>query len=367
MERVQYRAEDRLCILCMGEKKMRSVICVHERFDATWPFAADHWHERWQREGGCEFYRTEEPEILVSQLVPDPATVQRLVLLGFPIGIDDGVDDLDPFSALEECFHSLSGYGGPRDEQSAPGIAAAQARGVSFIPHRADLYWGQSVAEFGLALTLCALRRIPQTYVGMMESHDPWNYKPAGGVGKPGQRGVQYGDDSRFTNGTLAGKRVRVVGAGNIGGRYASWCAAVGAHVAIWDPFAPQATFSVAGVERCFHLSELVKDSEIFVPMVPLTDSTRGLVPAELIDALPHGSLVVQVTRAAVCDTEALYRRVLNNELSLAADVYDAEPVPLDSPLLGRENVVHTPHNAGRTEHANRAWADDQIERFRPR
>ena len=47
-----------------------------------------------------------------------------------------------------------------------------------------------------------------------------------------------------------------------------------------------------------------------------------------------HG-LVVQVTRARVCDTEALYRRVLNDELALAADVFDEEPLPLSSPLLG--------------------------------
>ena len=79
-----------------------------------------------------------------------------------------------------------------------------------------------------------------------------------------------------------------------------------------------------------------------------------------------HG-LVVQVTRARVCDTEALYRRVLNDELALAADVFDPEPLPPDSPLLGRHNVVHTPHAAGRTRDANHAFADDAIARFKPR
>ena len=58
---------------------------------------------------------------------------------------------------------------------------------------------------------------------------------------------------------------------------------------------------------------------------------------------------------------------MLNDELALAADVFDVEPVPLDSPLLGRHNVVHTPHNAGRTRDANHAWVDDQIARFKPR
>ena len=141
----------------------------------------------------------------------------------------------------------------------------------------------------------------------------------------------------------------------------------MGADVAVWDPFAPDASFDLAGVTRCWHQDELVKDADIFAPMVPLTDSTRGLVTAEHINALPNKSLVVQVTRAKVCDTEALYRRVLNDELFLAADVFDEEPVPLDSPLLGRHNVIHTPHNAGRTIDANTARARDGIARFKAR
>ncbi len=333
---------------------MRSVICVHERFDAVWPFAGDYWRELWQEEG-CEFYRTVEPGARAPRMTPDPASVQRLVLLGLPAG----GEDLAPFTALEECFHS-SHRDAPTD-----GLAKAAARGVQIIAHRVDVYWGQSVAEYGLALTLCGLRRIPQLYAAMQQSYAPWEYTPA--VGKPGQRGAQFGDDTRFTSGTLSGKRVRVVGAGNIGARYASWCAAMGADVAIWDPFAPDATFAAAGARRCFHLTELVKDAEIFVPMLPLKEDTRGLIGSDLIDRLPRGCLVVQVTRAHICDTEALYRRVLNDELALAADVFDEEPVALDSSLLGRHNIVHTPHNAGRTKEANLAWVEDQVARFRPR
>ena len=332
---------------------MRSVICVHERFDADWPFAADYWQERWQSDG-CELYRTEEPDARAPQLVPDAGSVQRLVLLGLPADCED----LAPFKAIEECFHSAYG------NLPTAGLEQAAGRGVHIVPHRPELYWGQSVSEYGLALTLCGLRRIPQLYAAMKRSREPWKYRPD--VGKPGQRGGQFGDDSRFSNGTLGGKRVRIVGAGNIGARYASFCVAIGADVAIWDPFAPDATFAASGATRCFHLSELVKDAEIFVPMLPLKEDTRGLIGKELIDALPHGCLVVQVTRALICDTDALYRRVLNDELALAADVFDIEPVALDTPLLGRHNVVHTPHNAGRTLDANRAWVDDKIARFKP-
>jgi phosphoglycerate dehydrogenase-like enzyme len=141
----------------------------------------------------------------------------------------------------------------------------------------------------------------------------------------------------------------------------------LGADVAAWDPFAPEPAFHRAGARKEWHLDQLVRDAEIFAPMLPLTDSTRGIVTAEHIRALPQGCLVVLVTRAAICDMPTLRRRVLADELALAADVFDVEPLPLDDPLLGRHNVVHTPHNAGRTRNANQRWAEALAAQFAPR
>jgi phosphoglycerate dehydrogenase-like enzyme len=113
-------------------------------------------------------------------------------------------------------------------------------------------------------------------------------------------------------------------------------------------------------------LSRLVTDAEVFAPMLPLTEKTRGLVTGELINALPKSAIVVLVTRAGIVDMTALRRRVLADELALAADVFDVEPVPFSDPLLGRDNVVHTPHNAGRTRHANEQWAEMLLAKFAP-
>jgi phosphoglycerate dehydrogenase-like enzyme len=241
-----------------------------------------------------------------------------------------------------------------------------RARGVALYTQSSEGFWGQSVAEFGLALTLCGLRRIPQLHHQILTSQAPWVYQPPGGVGQPGGRGAQYGDDSRFANGTIGGKRVRIVGMGNIGSRYASFVHMLGAEVAAWDPYASEPCFHRAGARKEWHLDRLVGDAEIFAPMLPLTDSTRGIVTAEHIRALPRGCLVVLVTRAAICDMAALRTRVLADELALAADVFDVEPLPLDDPLLGRHNVVHTPHNAGRTRQANQRWAEALAAQFVP-
>lgn len=206
---------------------------------------------------------------------------------------------------------------------------------------------GQSVAEFALGLTIAGLRRIPQLHTEIITDQDPWDYDPDR---RPlaGKRGHQFADDTT----------VRIVGVRNIGSRYANFVNELGADVAGYDPYADKPCFHRSGTRKVWRLDDLITDTEIFAPMVPLTEETEKLVTAQHINALPSGCLVVLVTRAQVCDMAAVRERVIADEIALAADVWDIEPLPLDDPLLDRHNVVHTPHLAGRTRHANEQWAE---------
>lgn len=334
---------------------MDSVIVVHPSFDGIWPFAADHAHARWRTQGDVIFRRLDPADARSAhEVIELPEQVGRLIALGVPF--------------TSACLHAMPNLRelvctDPVGESLPADLAG---RGVRRITHPSEGFWGQSVSEFGLALTLCGLRRIPQTHHEIVGSRTPWQYDPPYGLGLPGTRGQQFGDDPRFANGTVEGKRVRIVGAGNIASRYAGFVHMLGADVAAWDPFASEPCFHRAGARREWHLDELMKDAEIFAPMVPLTEKTRGLITAAHIDSLPRGCLVVLVTRAGVCDVPALRRRVLADELALAADVFDVEPLPPDDPLLGRHNVVHTPHNAGRTRDANERWTEALLVQFAP-
>jgi len=273
-----------------------SAVLVHQEFDGIWPFAAEHWQRLWERSGAVELVRLNGGATRpFHRLLQGAEGLRRLALLGF---------DLEPGSLA--TLPALREIGLLECELGEEVRAEADRRGIRVYRPTSEGYWGQSVAEFALALTLAALRRIPQTHRQMIADLSAWDYRPPPGGPRPGGRGSQFGDDPRFANGTVDGKRVRIVGAGNIGSRYAGFCRMLGADVAAWDPF-----------------------------------------------ALPRGCLVVLATRAGICDMAALRRRVLAGELALAADVFDVEPLPLDDPLLGRDNVVHTPHNAGRTVHAN--------------
>ncbi|MEQ7004817.1 NAD(P)-dependent oxidoreductase [Actinopolymorpha sp. B17G11] len=340
----------------LGESA-RDVLVSHASFDGHWPWVAEAFRLEWPP-GQCplECVRLDVDDARpVHEAIRDPASVHRLVVLGAPFT----PESVEAFAGLREAA-LLDAYG-----ENAEPAELLRARGVEVHRHESEGFWGQSVAEFGLALTLCGLRRIPQLHHEMLTDLAPWDYSPPGGVPRPGARGGQYGDDPRFTAGTVAGARVRVVGAGNIASRYAGFVSALGADVAAWDPYATEPCFHRSGARREHHLDRLVRDAEIFVPMVPLLPSTEGLVTADHIDALPAGCLVVLVTRALICDMAAIRRRVLADEIALAADVWDVEPLPLSDPLLGRHNVVHTPHNAGRTKQANEAFARAILAKFR--
>lgn len=201
--------------------------------------------------------------------------------------------------------------------------------------------WAQSVAEVTLALTLNALRMIPQWHKRMAAGERLWNFEYA-----------QFCDHPDFVNGTLGTKTVGVMGLGQIGGRVAKWCGALGARVLGYDPFIPKARLDELGVEGV-EMDALVDACEIVIVTIPPTPSARKILSRERIYRLQKGALVAITTRAHAVDMDALRERIIAHELAGAFDVYDNEPVPTDDLLRNRVNVVHTPHIAGRTKDAN--------------
>jgi phosphoglycerate dehydrogenase-like enzyme len=80
---------------------------------------------------------------------------------------------------------------------------------------------------------------------------------------------------------------------------------------------------------------------------LPLTEATRHLVDAEILDALPSDAVVVNVGRGGVVDEPALIERLSAGSLAGAAlDVVEREPLPEDSPLWVLPNVIISPHDA---------------------
>lgn len=327
---------------------MTRTIVVGPLFEDVWPFAADSLRELWEERGSVKFRRLEETPDRLIDVLDTPSEVTELAALGVPVTETCA----EKLTALEAAFvMTESMY-----EVNTEAHERLKDHNVIVYDHTDEGFWAQSVAEFGVGLTINALRKIPQKHTAMIESRAPWDLDQLDNE-IPGANGHQFGDDPNFTNGTVAGTRIRVAGVGNIGSTYADAVDALGANIEAYDPYADEPCFHRSGAKRIWSLERLIEDAEVFVPTIPLTDDTEGIITADHVHALPEGCIIVLITRAGIIDMDAVRERILADEIALAADVWDKEPLPLDDPLLDRHNVVHTPHIAGRTRDANEAWA----------
>jgi phosphoglycerate dehydrogenase-like enzyme len=92
--------------------------------------------------------------------------------------------------------------------------------------------------------------------------------------------------------------------------------------------------------------------ADIVVVVVPLTDETTHLVDDAFLSTMRDGTLLVNVSRGPVADTNALLAHAQTGRLRLALDVTDPEPLPEGHPLFALDNVLISPHVGGATSAA---------------
>ncbi|HEX5407012.1 MAG TPA: D-2-hydroxyacid dehydrogenase [Pseudonocardiaceae bacterium] len=153
---------------------------------------------------------------------------------------------------------------------------------------------------------------------------------------------------SRYTTRSLAGKRVTVVGLGQIGRHTAATFAALGTHVVgVARPGGSVPELPGATVIDTGALDTVLPGTDVLVLTVPLTPATTHLIDRRRLDLLPDGAVVVNIARGPVIDQAALVAVLAEGRLGGAAlDVTDPEPLPADSPLWDRPDVLISPHSA---------------------
>jgi phosphoglycerate dehydrogenase-like enzyme len=189
-----------------------------------------------------------------------------------------------------------------------PGVTLCNAAGV----HDA------STAELAVGLILASLRGIDDFARAMPQGQ--WRH---------GRRE------------SLADKRIVVLGAGGVG-------RAIGRRLA---PFEVDVSLvgrkARADVLASDALPTVLPSADIVVLAVPLSAETTGLVGDAFLTAMPAGSLLVNVSRGAVVDTDALVAHTGSGRIRAALDVTDPEPLPPNHPLWRIPGVLISPHVGG--------------------
>ena len=195
------------------------------------------------------------------------------------------------------------------------GVGLANAAGV----HDA------STAELALALTLASLRDFPDFHAAQQEGR--W---------LPGS-----------IHQALADKRVLILGYGSIGRAIAARFTPFEVELTAVASTARAGDDLVRSVHGVDELPSLLPEHDVVVVIVPLGPATAGLVDDAFLSAMPDGSLLVNVARGGVVDTDALVEHLRAGRLRAALDVTDPEPLPEGHPLWSVPGVLITPHVGG--------------------
>ncbi len=197
------------------------------------------------------------------------------------------------------------------DAASKRGIAVANMPGAN----------APSVAEGTLLLMLAALRRLPVLDRATRDGRG-WPSDP------------QLGETVRDIGACTVG----LVGYGSIAKRVEGIIAAMGAtvvHTSTRDD----------GLPGWRTLPDLLAASDIVSLHLPLTADTKGLIDRAALNGMKRGAVLVNTSRGPIVDEAALAAALRDGRLAAAGlDVFGAEPVAPDNPLLGLDNVVLTPH-----------------------
>ncbi|HEY3268934.1 MAG TPA: phosphoglycerate dehydrogenase [Armatimonadota bacterium] len=169
---------------------------------------------------------------------------------------------------------------------------------------------------------------------------------------------------SQFTGVQLYGKTLGVVGLGKIGREVVARAKAFEMNILAYDPYLSAESAERLGVSLS-DLDTIFRKSDFITFHVPLTPQTRNLVGAEQLAVMKPTVRLVNVARGGIINEAALRAAIDDGRVAGAAiDVYEKEPVPADSPLLGSPKIITTPHLGASTQEAQIAVVMDVAEQI---
>ncbi|HBO9814836.1 TPA: 2-hydroxyacid dehydrogenase [Pseudomonas aeruginosa] len=230
-------------------------------------------------------------------------------------------------------------------------LAAAEALGLPVV--HVPAYSPHAVAEHAVGLILTLNRRL----------HRAYNRTREGDFSLHGLTGFD-----------LHGKRVGVIGTGQIGETFARIMAGFGCELLAYDPYPNPRTQALGG--RYLALDALLAESDIVSLHCPLTADTRHLIDAQRLATMKPGAMLINTGRGALVNAAALIEALKSGQLGyLGLDVYEEEAdiffedrsdQPLQDDVLARllsfPNVVVTAHQAFLTREALAAIADTTLD-----
>ena len=242
------------------------------------------------------------------------------------------MENADALRLIAHCGGSVANYVGPE----------VYGRGVRVVTGN-DAF-ARSVSEACLGLMIASLRRFP--YYDQEMKQGRWR----GPLDTEG----------------LFNKRVGLIGYGAIPRFLVPMLSVFDCDVSAYDPYVSKEIMASHSVKKA-ELESILESSDIVSVHLPRNPSTDNLLTESYLRMMKPGALLVNTARASVLDETALAKMLHEGLIFAAVDVYQTEPLPIDSPLRAAPNTILIPHMGGPTldqRITTTKWVIDDIERY---
>jgi len=210
-------------------------------------------------------------------------------------------------------------------------LKAAEASGIRVV--NAPEAPADSVAELTIGLVIALARKI--TFADMSMKRGKWLKKELKGF-------------------LLKGKKLGLIGLGNIGLRVARIAKAIGMKILVTKRTPPSPQLLEEMEADFLSLDDLLRQSDIISIHVPLTEETKRMIDVEEINKMKDGVFLINTSRGEVVNEKALLDALNTGKIGgVALDVYETEP-PKNLELIRHPNVICTPHIGAQTIEAQR-------------
>ncbi len=152
----------------------------------------------------------------------------------------------------------------------------------------------------------------------------------------------------------LMGKKIGIIGFGNIGRHVSRLAQGIGMNVCAYDVFPINEKYAKEHNIQICSLDELVRTSDVITIHTPLTSETKDMINAERLKEMKTTAIVINAARGGIINEADLYEALVNKEIFAAGfDVFSTEPPKTDEKLLRLDNFILTPHAASKTLEAD--------------
>jgi len=161
---------------------------------------------------------------------------------------------------------------------------------------------------------------------------------------------TRQGKWKRLIGHEIFGKKIGIMGLGNVGKELAVRSKALGMEVTAYDPVMDSNFAEKHDIKIADTIEELVSDIKVLSLHLPLTDSTKGILDSALLSRARKKLIIINTSRALIVDQDSLISGLRKGTIeAYLADVLEEEPMIENHPLLEFDNVIITPHIGSRT------------------